>query len=84
MNINTYPRYNFVDAREINKVFPRFAIPHYSELKSIQKYNTVKIIHNGERIWVDIQKREGNLLTGVVDNDLVSGHPFKYGYVIVF
>lgn len=62
----------FVNAQKMAKEHPNtFEAPTASELCRIGKGTFVKVCADEvERFWVKITKRNGNQLTGVVDNDL--------------
>lgn len=63
----------FVNVQKMAKEYPAtFEAPTASELKGIGEGTSVKVCANEiERFWVKITRRDGNILTGVVDNDLV-------------
>lgn len=49
------------------------------EIASIKPGVFVKVSHNQEGFFVKVEKVEGDRVTGIVWNDLLKEHPFKFG-----
>lgn len=77
--------HQFVNAQEMHEKNPdTFEAPTQKELDSIGINTSVKICHMNERFWVTITEVGKDTVTGVVDNELVQAHPFKFGDTIQF
>lgn len=70
---------NFIDGQEKNKQNPdTFQIPSQKELDKLKEGIYIKVGHNGERFWAEVNSIEENgSIYARVDNDLVNEHPFK-------
>lgn len=77
--------YDFVDAQEMHlKHIETFEVPDAIELENLVPGVYVKICHNNERFWICLTNINKSLLSGKVDNTLISEHPFKYDDIIEF
>lgn len=77
--------FKFINAQKMQKKYPdTFKAPTKEDLNALIEDKIVKVSHKNERFWVIITKIEDDIITGKVDNDLISNHPFKYGDTIKF
>lgn len=74
----------FVDAQQMKKLNPKtFEAPDEIDLKGIHVGDTVKVCAFKERFWVEITEINGDIITGRVDNILVTPL-LKYNETIQF
>ena len=75
----------FTDAKEMARQHDFFQAPTMDDLKGVGVGSSVKVCSGRERFWVLVSKIEGDVITGVVDNDLVcEEHGLKCGDEIMF
>ncbi len=83
---------HLLNAKEQNAAHPKtFETPPLKTLNNLKEGDFVKIgvIHDsqstiGERFWVEVLKVNKDLVTGRLDNDLVSIKDIKYDDIISF
>jgi hypothetical protein len=69
----------FENAQKMAKLYPdTFIAPSEKDLNGIIGGSTVKVCIAGERFWVTVTEVWGNVIIGIVDNDLVG--TFMHGY----
>lgn len=62
----------FSNARQLAKENPdTFEAPHQSDLDAIKEGDNVKVCVQTERFWVKVTSRQGNNITGKINNDLI-------------
>lgn len=63
----------FVDAQEMKRQYPdKFFAPDIEELVRIQPGDFIKVCTENERFWVEVISVEDGVITGRVDNDLIT------------
>lgn len=73
-----------VNAVEMNHAHPEtFQLPDVEEIESLTEGSLVKVSDNQERFWVEIVRRQNDVLVGRVDNHLFS-RKLKYNDLIQF
>jgi hypothetical protein len=58
-----------------------FTVPDTDDIKP---GDSVKVCDDGERFWVTVTWRKGEILRGTIDNKLIGGQPYDYGDLIEF
>lgn len=77
-------KHQFIDAQQMHKNYPTtFSVPAKKELDNIQTGDNVKVCAYRERFWVKVTKVEGEKVTGIVANVLLTQR-LNFGDVIVF
>jgi hypothetical protein len=67
----------WIDAQAMAVEHPdTFNAPTREELDQVQKGHVVKICDAKERFWVKVKSRQGDLLVGLVNNELLNGQPY--------
>lgn len=62
----------FEDAQALAKANKEtFEAPSKTELKNIKRDSHVKVCTGKERFWVLVTEVSGNVINGIVDNDLI-------------
>lgn len=74
----------FVNIKEAEKQIPEIVVPTRAELASIKPGVGVKLYHNSEKFWVTVKAVNRKAIVGIVANDLVLNHPFKFGDTVIF
>ena len=81
------PTTPFDDAAEPSVQYPdAFLRPDPSDLKQVGGRDMVKVSTGGERFWCEVLERNGEVLLGRIDNDLVCSevHGLYFNDVVQF
>jgi uncharacterized protein YegJ (DUF2314 family) len=74
-----------ISAQEMQKKHPEtFCAPSIEELKTINTGFIVKVSNGQERFWVKVVKIDKDLITGIIDNNLISTEGYDCGDTISF
>ncbi len=75
---------DFVDAQQMKQMHPgTFEAPDHYDLGALKIGDTVKICAYQERFWVEITEINGTIITGRIDNILITPL-LKYNETIQF
>ena len=73
-----------INADEMHRQHPdTFHRPSDQDLRAIDAGSLVQVCGNGDRFWVVVTGRRGDLVTGAVNNDLIIS-PLQFGEKIRF
>lgn len=61
-----------------------FKVPSWEELNGIASGSIVKVCHNKERFWAEVEYVKGDAITATINNTLVREQPFSFGDRINF